>query len=289
MFYIKRIWVVALFVFIFLPGAASAHQPRIVTGTQINVVDPEISKAYYGQLSGAPHIYHISSDKPFILYVGLLVPDRPGQKKDVSALVLKKGEPDSLVARLNGLTFDWKPYYENFGADNYFEGPEYNKDRVPGNTVPAGNYEITVSSPNNDSRYTLAVGDTESFPLGETVSALRVIPQLKRDFFASSPFTFLKSPFGIGFVVIMFIFAFITGLIYRLVLKHLAKNDLRKRNHNIGKGDRALRALLGAGLLLLGIYFWSAILLFLAGFCFFEAIFSWCGLYAALGKNTCPL
>jgi len=34
---------------------------------------------------------------------------------------------------------------------------------------------------------------------------------------------------------------------------------------------------------------WSPILIFFSGFAFFEAIFSWCGFYAAMGKNTCPV
>ena len=41
-----------LFIFICLfiaqPLFASAHQPRVVEGERINVIDPEISKAYFG-------------------------------------------------------------------------------------------------------------------------------------------------------------------------------------------------------------------------------------------------
>lgn len=297
---LKNATVLLVFAVLLLPGLAfapeiaRAHQPRIVEGTVINVVDPEVSKAYYGTLSGQPHVYKISSDKPFSLYAGVLVPDRPGQKKDVSAAVVKM-EPvagamasppvtaSTSLANLDGKSFKWEPMYEEFGADNYFKGPEFKQQ------VPAGNYEIRVSSPDNDSRYSLAVGEIEAFDLAETVNALTVIPKLKSDFFGSSPFTFLKSPFGIGYVVIMFVFAFVFGFIYRVLLKKFAINKMRQRSHNIGKNDRFFRALLGAGLLVLGIVFWNPWMLFFAGFCFFEAIFSWCGLYAALGKNSCPL
>jgi hypothetical protein len=31
------------------------------------------------------------------------------------------------------------------------------------------------------------------------------------------------------------------------------------------------------------------ILIFFSGFALFEALFSWCGFYAALGKSTCPI
>jgi TM2 domain-containing membrane protein YozV len=64
----------------------------------------------------------------------------------------------------------------------------------------------------------------------------------------------------------------------------------RRVAKNIGKSDRLLRAVIGAGLLLWAITTtWSPILIFFSGFAFFEAIFSWCGFYAAMGKNTCPV
>jgi hypothetical protein len=69
-------------------------------------------------------------------------------------------------------------------------------------------------------------------------------------------------------------------------------------NRNIGTSDRLLRVAIGATLLLVAITTtWSPILIFFSGlilslskgFALFEAIFSWCGFYAALGKNTCSV
>lgn len=280
---VRHLFSFALLALLFVPGMVFAHQPIVVDSNSIQVVDPEISKAYYGQLAGQSHVYSIESAEPFELYVGVLVPDRPGQKKDVSAVVFETGKEAAPIAVLDAGSFAWQPMYEQFGADNYFAGPEFKKE------VPAGSYQIRVFSGSNDSRYSLAVGELESFPPSVIVNSLIVIPQLKRDFFASSPFTLLKSPFGIAYVVLMLVLAFIIGFVYRFIIKKLAKNITRKSAHNIGKNDRLLRVLLGVGLLLGGIYTWSPILLFFAGFCFFEAIFSWCGFYAALGKNTCPV
>jgi hypothetical protein len=51
-----------------------------------------------------------------------------------------------------------------------------------------------------------------------------------------------------------------------------------------------LRLAIGVGLFLWAITTtWSPILIFFSGFALFEALFSWCGFYAALGKNTCPV
>ncbi|MSR76165.1 MAG: DUF2892 domain-containing protein [Candidatus Ryanbacteria bacterium] len=88
----------------------------------------------------------------------------------------------------------------------------------------------------------------------------------------------------------MYLLAGIVGLIYRAILKRVAKDSPRGVAKNIGKGDRLLRLVIGVAFLLWAITTtWSPILIFFSGFAFFEAIFSWCGFYAALGKNTCPV
>lgn len=53
--------ILALSVIILTPGLASAHQPRIVQSETTQVVDQEISKAYYATITGSPHIYTIDS------------------------------------------------------------------------------------------------------------------------------------------------------------------------------------------------------------------------------------
>jgi len=270
-----------LFIFISDPSLASAHQPRITESRQTQVPSPEVSKAYYGKLTGVPDVYTIEAKQAFNLYVGVLVPDIAGQKKDVSAVVLKDGKQ---IAVLDGVTFAWKQFFEPFGYDTYWQGPEY-KARAD-----VGIYEIRVTSPNNDSKYSLAIGEIEKFDGKEGLNALTLIPQIKKNFFEESPITFIKSPFGWGLIVIMYILAFIVGFIYRTILKKFAKNSPRGVARNIGKPDRLLRLAIGIGLLLWAITTtWSPILIFFSGFAIFEAIFSWCGFYAAMGKNTCEI
>lgn len=271
----------ALTLLVLLPVAASAHQPRLVESRLTTVTEPEVSKAYYSTLTGEPDAYVIAATAPFDLYVGVLVPDIAEQKKDVSAVVLKDGMQ---VAILDGANFEWKQFFEEFGRDTYWQGPEY-KARVE-----AGEYKILVWSSNNDSKYSLAIGEVEAFDVVETWNALTLIPQLKRDFFNKSPVDFILSPFGIGLIVAMYIVAIIFGFAYRAVLKHFAKGTVRGVGQNIGKPDRAMRFVLGVVLLLWAITTtWSPLLLFFSGFCFFEAVFSWCGFYAALGRTTCPV
>lgn len=204
----------------------------------------------------------------------------PVKKKDVSAVILKDGKQ---LALLDSTNFQWTTFFEEFGRDTYWQGPEYKAQ------ADAGSYEMSVTSANNDSNYSLAVGETEAFDFKESMNALTLIPELKKDFFNKSSIGFILSPLGWGFILIMFVLAFVSGFIYRALLKQFAGKTTRGASKNIGTNDRVVRALIGAVLLLIAITTtWSYWLLFFSGFAFFGALFSWCGLYAAFGKNTCP-
>ena len=274
--------IITLLLFVLLlPTVTFAHQPRIVKDNLTIVTLPEVSKAYYGTLNGKPAVFTIKTDKPFALYVGVVVPDIAGQKKDVSAVILKDGKQ---LALLDGTSFEWKKYFEKFGHDTYWEGPEY---KAQGD---AGTYEIRVSSSNNDSKHSLAIGEIEDFDFKEGMNAITLIPQLKKDFFNKSPIDFILSPFGWGLIVAMFVLAFLFGFVYRILLRQFARNTTHGSTKNIGKNDRLIRIIIGVALLLIAITTtWNPLLLFFSGFAFFEAIFSWCGLFAALGKSTCPI
>jgi hypothetical protein len=230
---------------------ALAHQPRITESRLTTVPDPEISKAYYGELTGEPDVYIIDSKEAFDLYVNVLVPDIAGQKKDVSAVILRKDLPageagEEEIALLDSTNFEWKKFYEPFGADTYWKGPEY-KARVD-----AGIYEIRVWSSNNDSKYSLAIGEIEAFDGKEGMNALTIIPQLKKNFFDESPIGFIASPFGWGLIVVMYLLAGIVGLVYRFVVRKLATSTNRTASKNINTSGRLLRATLGVGLLPMG-------------------------------------
>lgn len=277
----KKLLPLLLVLVAFVPGSALAHQPRIVDSRHTVVTDPEISKAYYGQLTGVPDIYTIQATAPFHLYVNILVPDIAGQKKDVSVTIEKDGKR---LTSLDGAIFTWKHLFEPFGYDTYWAGPEYTMK------AEAGTYDITVTSPNNDSKYSLAIGETEHFDAKEILNALTLVPRLKSSFFNESPMSFIFSPFGWGLILTLYVLAGIVGLMYRFVLRKIAKNSVRGVRKNIGTSDRLIRLVIGVALLFWAIMTtWSLILIFFSGFAVFEAIFSWCGLYAALGKNTCPV
>jgi len=200
---IKRFygWVILI---LLAAGTAFAHQPRLVDDRpSIGVRDPEISQAFYARLAGNPQTYYIRSDTPLRLYVNILVPDLPGIDTDYEAVIYRKADPqDEILARLDGKSYDWRPFYEPFGGDHYKLGPEYDEK------APAGTYMVVVSSPDNQGKYVLAVGKIEKFPPREMARTIVALPKLKK-YFEKSP---LSAFFNLSGVFLLVVGAALGGL-----------------------------------------------------------------------------
>ena len=262
----KKIFLISS-VFLIFPIIVLAHQPRI-SNQPVSVVDnPEISKAYYSKLSGGPQVYKISSDNDFVLYINILVPDVVSQKKDFKVTLIKEEDLGSKnIVVLDGNNFVWTKFFEPYGHDTYFKGPEYKAK------VSAGEYSIIVSNDLNDSKYALAIGEKENFNFKETMNALRLVPKLKNTFFDKSPAGFIFSPFGWGLLVTLSLFVIVIYFPFRFLLKKYFKSFLLKikNKHYL----RIIEFLLGLGLLLLSIFTsWNIWLLLLAISLIFESIF----------------
>jgi hypothetical protein len=262
----KKILFLAL-VLLLIPAPAFAHQPRLVDQSTITVADPEISKAYYGELTGQQHIYRISAKTPFDLYMNVLAPDIAGQSKDVSAIMIKANSPESKsYAMLDGMNYTWTRFWEPYGADWYWKGPEVKMK------AEAGDYEIHIFNTMNRGKYTLAIGEIEAFDAKEVWNALRLIPRLKSNFFDESPINFILSPFGWGYILATYILVLVVGLLAHSIVRRLGKIDRQKALYHLAAEHRLLLAGLGICLLLLALATsWNPILIFLSGVCIFEA------------------
>ena len=171
---------------------AFAHQPVLATDTlrtrdQPYVIkEPEISKAIYSELTGSPHFYQIRSDTPFNFYVGLTKPkldDCPvGNKFSFDVLDAEFG----LITEVDGSTFEWWPWYEKFGRQWYWVGPEIGKDFQHTEIFDAGTYYIRVYNGYNQGQYVLAVGDIESFGVGVVARMVRDLPKINRRFWKNA-------------------------------------------------------------------------------------------------------
>ena len=190
---------------------ATAHIPELVvedrnyTIEPIIVNEPEISYAYYGKLHGSPQIYKIESEKPFHLYVSLLVP-YVGQEEtsEVEFHIMKDGEKIVMMHDYQ----NWTKWYEEYGRDWYLQGPEYEED------VEAGIYLVEVHSDTNSEDYTLAIGKIERFGPVEILKTILVLPVMKA--------LFWNNYLMIGVYII--ILAVIVFLIYKLMKRYKRKS-----------------------------------------------------------------
>ncbi|WP_321211078.1 hypothetical protein [Methanothermobacter sp. DP] len=164
---------VILMLTLILIQGAYAHQPRLVSTGEVTVKNPEVSQAFYGKLEGEPVYFRVDSGRPFRLYVNILVPLSPDAEA-VSVDIIRDGK---VIGTLDGNLSSWSPYFEEFGGDSYFKGPEFNR------TVGAGTYYLRVSNQNNRGSYVLAVGEEESFPPDEALNAIFLLPILKSEVF----------------------------------------------------------------------------------------------------------
>ena len=234
----KAVFLVVPVCLFLVVGRAWCHQPRIVTEGITEVENPEVSQAFYGELEGDPAYYRIESEDAFKLYVGILVPDLEEIDKDVSVEITKEHvhaeegpehEEEEMHILLNGTEHQWTRWYEPFGGDWYWEGPELRsnppEEELPeGVRVSEGAYTLKVFSVDNEGKYVLAVGEREEFPLSEVVQALFVLPKLKAEFFERSAWTGYFNLVGLFLLIGIGV---VVGIVVAVVL--LTKHALRKR------------------------------------------------------------
>jgi hypothetical protein len=220
----KALLITAIFsLFLFSALPALAHQPRFVReATSIEVVNPEISQAFYGELAGGPAFYEVRADKSFNLYLGLLVPDIIGIKKDLSATMIRRTETgEEEVLNLDGQNYKWARFFEEFAGDHYWQGPEGRDEEAE-----PGTYIIKVSRPGNLGKYVLAIGETESFPPGEMVKIFWTLPALKKDFFNKSPWSAFNNKIGEylgGFILVLAVLVVVLVIIIKKIRRKIAK------------------------------------------------------------------
>lgn len=197
----------ALFVFAFLgifasAGIALAHQPRLVgeSGADkiVEIKNPAVSQAFYGELKGAPAVFKINLPKPETIYFNILSPSIKNSRADFSVKIVSKAGGNYF---LDGPAFEWAHFHEEYAGDDYLKGPEATFDLLAGETT------VTVFSPDNTGKYVLAVGQDESFPFTEIVKAVFSVPQLKIGFFERSVFSIFSGKIGMYLLVFIAILA----------------------------------------------------------------------------------
>ncbi len=165
-----------------------AHKPLLNEGSTYppdspyEIEDPEISKAIYSTLSGNSHYYRIQSDVNFDFYAGILAA-KIGEcalENKFSFEVL-----DSEFHRIDladGESHKWTPWYEKYGKQWYWNGPEIGKNFLSNRVYKAGTYYIKVFNNSNTGQYIMAVGDIEKFSFTDIVGLLFSMGDIEDEF-----------------------------------------------------------------------------------------------------------
>jgi hypothetical protein len=258
-----------VFGFFIFPTFVFAHQPRLVGENTIEVLAPEVSKAYYAELSGLPHTYYINSEKEFNLYLSLLVPKSSNPEGRFSAALYDMAN-DEMLYFLDGDNFEWAEFFEPFGYDYYLEGPEYKT------VLPAGFYRVAVFNQFNQGKYALAIGELESFDFAEMMNVLKLLPVLKKDFFNEVPAKFLLSPFGATEVAVIIIATILFMALFRFILRKVFKKYPGWFGKTLSNRARGWRVLGFVVTFVLAALFWSILLFVVSGVLLYQIISGWC-------------
>lgn len=200
-------WFPFLFLFLCFTPSAYAHIPYIVTQDSLKDVvtidEPEVSKAYYGILSGFPHTYLVNTKVPITLFVEVLVPDIDSSTNNVSSIITRQVENSGRVtevARLEAKDASWESFYEFFGGDSYRRGPDFEEEIDP------GTYRVEVHTPDNVEKYVLVVGKREEggelgyFELLRRMMEVKLFFEKPRILIIESPFVFIPLLVGVAIV-----------------------------------------------------------------------------------------
>ncbi|MFA6593908.1 MAG: hypothetical protein WCT16_01495 [Candidatus Buchananbacteria bacterium] len=195
--------------------SVSAHQPRSayrMTATKdspIAIANADVSQAFYGRLKGGIDYYDLKLDAPLDFYFQVLIPDIVDAPTGFLAqLNDSAGKP---LAVLNTMGYPLQKFHEDFAGDDYLQGPERKI------SLPAGDYRVLVSSPDNLGKYVLVVGEKESFPLGESLKTLWLLPGLK-GFFNKPLWAVYEGRIGAGLLVATLIILAVILLIVGFVI-----------------------------------------------------------------------
>lgn len=175
-------FVFTVFAAVILATTASAHSPVVndkaapySLDDPFVVDDPEHSKAIFSELRGEPQFFRIDANQPFRFYAGITQAklDACGLFQTFSFDVYKLADGKlKRIDRRDGAKFDWWPWYEEFGKQWYWVGPEIGAGFKGDRTYEAGTYFIKVYNADNRGRYVMAIGDIERFGLGAVAGML---------------------------------------------------------------------------------------------------------------------
>ena len=90
-----------------------------------------------------------------------------------------------LLYLADGENFMWSPWYEEYGKQWYWNGPEIGQNFASNKVFKAGTYYIKVFNDTNTGQYILAVGDIEKFSVTDIVGLFFSMGKIENEFWES--------------------------------------------------------------------------------------------------------
>lgn len=182
----KHIFLALLLV---LPLSSSAQELIIVKSAETRVSDPQAYSAYYGELSGEPHVFTFNvPNNSYTVKAIVLAPDTEDVGTDIVAEMISDKDPGKSFARVDGGMIEWQRFFDTSGRDSYLAGP------VLEASLETGSYRVQVSSPDNKGAYVLVFEGEDGFSLGQIFSRFGALPTIKADFFGKSALSAYTTP-----------------------------------------------------------------------------------------------
>ena len=185
---VLKFYIPCIFIFLFFSQKLQAHQPVLNDSDPRSrddpyvIEEPEVSKAIFSILQGEPHYYRLLSNTEFFFYVGITTPKLEGCGLIATFSFDVLDDAFKVIETFDGTQFHWWKWYEKFGRNWYWIGPEMGKDFKANRLYPAGTYYIRVYNASHQGKYVLAVGDIEDFPLSVIVKLPFTIPVINSTF-----------------------------------------------------------------------------------------------------------
>ena len=86
----------------------------------------------------------------------------------------------------DGENFEWTPWYEQFGKQWYWNGPEIGQNFASNEVFKAGTYYIKVFNNSNTGQYIMAVGDIEKFSFTDIIGLIFSLGDIEDEFWDAS-------------------------------------------------------------------------------------------------------
>ena len=157
----KYLLISSLIIFLGLPNAVFAHQKTYLedkpAGEKIEISNPDLSQAIYGELQKNPLLIYFKSEKNIKLNLSLLT--QGSNNKNLSLELY--GPNNQLYGVLDGESYTWKEYNADFDGKNYFQGPEFKQNIV------SGDYYVKIYSPTDTGKFVLLIGSKDKLNLAE--------------------------------------------------------------------------------------------------------------------------